>query len=164
MKKYSIIVLGGVLFPALIGAVYFSIMVKPGRFTSQKTKSLSSAASPEDAQALVAKPTQRPPAPPKSEDQDQVVRQIRSELQAVMDLNQKINSAQQSQSAQLLRIQEQAQIHQRILGEIQKTTVDKKIQTPSHEALLAQEKLRVIREETLRNKKTLDDNLHKPAA
>lgn len=102
------------------------------------------------------------PLPPKSADQEKVIQDIRSELQTVMDLNQKINSVQQSKSAQLLRIQEQASIHQKILTDIQKASDVKKPAMPSREALLAQEKLRIIREETLRNKKILEDRTSTP--
>ena len=47
-------------------------------------------------------------------------------------------------------------IHQRILNDIQKAALAQKTTQPTREALLAQEKLRIIREETLRNKKILE--------
>lgn len=97
------------------------------------------------------------PLPPTAGDQDKVIQDIRRQLQDVMDLNAKINSVQQSKSTQLLRIQDQASIHQKILADIQKTASVKVPVLPSREALLAQEKLRIIREETLRNKKILED-------
>jgi hypothetical protein len=73
-----------------------------------------------------------------------------------MQLNEKINQTHASRSAQLLTIQEQAVIHQRILSNIEQLSDTQSKAMPSREALLAQEKLRVIREETLRNKKALE--------
>ncbi len=80
------------------------------------------------------------------------VPQIRQEIQKILELNQKIKSVQGGRSVQLQRVQEQARIHQKILNELeasQKPDADQK--NPAKSAILAQEKLRIIHEETQRN-------------
>lgn len=80
------------------------------------------------------------------------VPQIRQEIQKILELNQKIKSVQGGRSSQLQRVQEQARIHQKILNELeasQKPDADQ--QNPAKSAILAQEKLRIIHEETQRN-------------
>lgn len=84
--------------------------------------------------------------------------QIRSEIQKILDLDKKIKSLQGNKSAQLQRIQEQARIHQKILGELETSKSQAAVEKPlDKEALLAQEKLRIIREETQRNAETVDE-------
>lgn len=93
------------------------------------------------------------PPPPKSGEP-----QIRQEIQRILDLDKKIKSLQLNRSAQLQRIQEQARIHQKILNELETSKKTNVAAKPlGHEALLAQEKLRIIREETQRNTKTVDE-------
>ena len=97
------------------------------------------------------------PAPPKIIANNTSIQTVQRELQSVIDLNQKINMVQTKKSAQLLRIQDQIMIQQRILNDIQRSVRTPKTGQPSRDALLAQEKLRIIHEESLQNKKTLED-------
>lgn len=98
------------------------------------------------------------PLPPKIVATDHSIQNIQRELQSVIELNKKINSVQTKKTTQLLRIQEQVLIQQKILDDIQSSaeqTSEKS--SPSREALLAQEKLKIIHEETLKSKKILDE-------
>ncbi len=90
--------------------------------------------------------------------------QIRQEIQKILDLDKKIKSLQVNKSAQLQRIQEQARIHQRILGELEASKKTDPSKKPlDKESLLAQEKLRIIRDETQRNSKMVDEIQKKSA-
>lgn len=106
------------------------------------------------AEAVPVKPGYVPPPPaPRAS-----VSQVRQEIQRIFDLNKMIQSVQSGRSLQLQRVQEQARIHQKILNELevsQKQTESQKIS--SKNALLAQEKLRIIHEETRRNVQVMDD-------
>ncbi|MBU9888516.1 MAG: hypothetical protein KTQ49_01435 [Candidatus Omnitrophica bacterium] len=94
-----------------------------------------------------------PVPPPKAGDP-----QIRQEIQKILDLDKKIKSLQGNKSVQLQRIQEQARIHQRILGELESSRKNGAAGKPvDKDALLAQEKLRIIREQTQRNAQTVDE-------
>ena len=93
------------------------------------------------------------PPPPKAGEP-----QIRQEIQKILDLDKKIKSLQTNRSAQLQRIQEQARIHQKILGELEASKKKTAVQKPlDKDVLLAQEKIRIIHEETQRNTKMVDD-------
>ncbi len=82
--------------------------------------------------------------------------QIRQEIQKIIELNNRIKKLQAGKTAQLQRIQEQARIHQKILDELEKSKVQKtELKTTDKEALLAQEKLRIIHEETQKNAQSL---------
>ncbi|MFA7255917.1 MAG: hypothetical protein WC133_07505, partial [Candidatus Omnitrophota bacterium] len=84
--------------------------------------------------------------------------QIRQEIQKILELNKKIKNVQSGRSVQLQRVQEQARIHQKILDELeasQKQTNGQK--ASSKNALLSQEKLRIIHEETQRNTQMMND-------
>lgn len=90
--------------------------------------------------------------------------QIRQEIQKILDLDKRIKSLQMNKSAQLQRIQEQARIHQKILGELEASKKNGSGRKPlDKDALLAQEKLRIIREETQRNVKMVDEIQKKSA-
>lgn len=80
------------------------------------------------------------------------VPKIRQEIQKIIDLNKQVRTVQSGRTTQLQRIQDQAKIHQKILGEIEGSQ-EKAVasQSPTKEALLVQEKLRIIHEETQRN-------------
>ncbi len=83
--------------------------------------------------------------------------QIRQEVQRILELNAKVKSLQGDQTAQLQRIQEQARIHQRVLDQLEASqSLQDSRKAPSKEALLAQEKLRIIHEETIRNRDILN--------
>ncbi len=102
----------------------------------------------------VVKPGYVPPPPtPRAS-----VPQIRQEIQKILDLNKKIQSVQAGRSSQLQRVQEQARIHQKILNELETSQKQAAIQkAPTKSALLAQEKLRIIHEETQRNAQMIDE-------
>ena len=85
------------------------------------------------------------------------VPQIRQEIQKILDLNKKIKNLQGGSTAQFQRVQEQARIHQKILNELEASQKQVSAQkVPTKNALLAQEKLRIIHEETQRNAKVLE--------
>jgi len=92
------------------------------------------------------------------------VPEIRQEIQKILDLNNKIKNLQSGRAVQLQRVQEQARIHQKILNELeasQKQTEGQKVSAKT--ALLAQEKLRIIHEETQRNSQAINDLKEMPA-
>jgi hypothetical protein len=84
------------------------------------------------------------------------VPQIRREIQKILDLNKTVKSVQSGSSAQLQRVQEQARIHQKILVGLESSQNQVGGQEASAKnAFLAQEKLRIIHEETQRNTQEL---------
>ncbi len=92
------------------------------------------------------------------------VPQVRQEIEKIFELNKKIKNVQSGRSVQLQRVQEQARIHQKILDELEASQKQGEGQKSSAKnALLAQEKLRIIHEETQRNAKTIDDLKEAPA-
>jgi len=147
-KKLLILTFLAVL--CFVAAAYYFIVKKPAISAKAPSTATESASLPSASKNIVI------PQPPNEAASKQVIDEIRRELQSVMALNEKINQVQSSKAAQLLKIQEQAVIHQRILATIEQMSSVQSKSMPSREALLAQEKLRIIREETLRNKKTLE--------
>jgi hypothetical protein len=113
------------------------------------------------AKAGSVKPGYVPPPPtPRAS-----VPQIRQEIQKIFELNKKIKNVQSGRSVQLQRVQEQARIHQKILNELEVSQKQANGQKASaKDALLAQEKLRIIHEETQRNAQMMDDLKEMPAA
>lgn len=92
------------------------------------------------------------------------VTQVRQEIQKILDLNKKIKNLQNGRTMQLQRVQEQARIHQKILNELEASQKQSNGQKASAKtALLAQEKLRIIHEETQRNAQAIDDLKEMPA-
>ncbi|MFA5168163.1 MAG: hypothetical protein WC530_06510 [Candidatus Omnitrophota bacterium] len=92
------------------------------------------------------------------------VSQIRQEIQKIFELSKMIKNVQSKRSVQLQRVQEQARIHQKILDALeasQKQTGGQK--TSAKSALLAQEKLRIIHEETRRNAQAIEKLKEAPA-
>lgn len=118
------------------------------------TKAFAEKSSVKTATVTPVRPDYVPPPPtPRAS-----VPQIRQEIQKILELNKKIKNVQSGRSVQLQRVQEQARIHQKILDELeasQKQTNGQK--ASSKKALLAQEKLRIIHEETQRNTQMMDD-------
>jgi hypothetical protein len=110
--------------------------------------------------AVPLKPGYVPPPPvPRAS-----VSQVRQEIQKILDLNKKIKNLQSGRAMQFQRVQEQARIHQKILNELetsQKQAAGQKASAKT--ALLAQEKLRIIHEETQRNAQAVDDLKEVPA-
>lgn len=87
------------------------------------------------------------------------VMKVRQEVQKIIELNKKIKDVQGGSSIQFQRVQEQARIHQKILAKIEASPEGQTglaSKTPSKEAFLAQEKLRIIHEETQRNAALLE--------
>ncbi|MFA5158954.1 MAG: hypothetical protein WC484_00410 [Candidatus Omnitrophota bacterium] len=110
------------------------------------------------AATVPMKPGYVPPPPRAS------VPQIRQEIQKIFELSKKIKSVQSRRSAQFQRVQEQARIHQKILDTLeasQKQTGGQKASAKN--ALLAQEKLRIIHEETRRNAQAIENLKEVPA-
>ncbi len=96
--------------------------------------------------------------PPPAVDLPPQVTQIRQEVQRVLQLNAQIKNLQGNQVAQVQRIQEQARMHQKILNKIETTpAVFSTGKGAEKEVLLAQEKLRIINNETQRNQAILRD-------
>lgn len=123
-----------------------SPVAKPVAVPPTSVKPLSSGASATRAGAVPPPPTPRASVP-----------KIRQDIQRILDLNKKIKNVQSGSSVQFQRVQEQARIHQKILNELevtQKQASSQKIPTKS--ALLAQEKLRIIHEETQRNSQMME--------
>ncbi|HCM43042.1 MAG TPA: hypothetical protein DIS66_07015 [Candidatus Omnitrophica bacterium] len=133
-----------------VAAAYYFIVKKPANSAKAPPAKAESVSAPAVSKNIAI------PQPPNDASSKQAIDEIRRELQSVMALNEKINQTHSSKAAQLLKIQEQAVIHQRILANIEQMSSMPTKSMPSREALLAQEKLRIIREETLRNKKTLE--------
>ena len=85
------------------------------------------------------------------------VPQIRQEIQKILALNKQIKNVQSGRSSQFQQIQEQARLHQKILNDLEfakQGEKDRKV--PTRADLLAQEKLRIIHEETQRNSEILE--------
>lgn len=93
------------------------------------------------------------------------VPQIRHEIQKIFELNKKIKNVQNGGSVQLQRVQEQARIHQKILDRLEASQKQASGEKASaKDALLGQEKLRIIHEETLRNTQVIEDLKAAPAS
>jgi hypothetical protein len=124
------------------------------------TKAFAEKPSVLPAPSASVKPGYVPP-PPK---QDASLPQIRQEIQRILDLNKKIKNVQSGRSVQLQHVQEQARIHQKILVQLEATQKQAEGQKASAKnALLAQEKLRIIHEETQRGTQVMDGLKDKPA-
>lgn len=134
--------------------------------TSSKTgsaggKPLSGGVTQSQKNSPVMKPGYVPPPPAPRVS----VPQIRLEIQKILDLNKQIRNVQSGSSIQLQRVQEQARIHQKILNELensQKPAVGQKALVRN--SLLAQEKIRIIHEETQRNTQMIEGLKAVPAS
>jgi|GEM_PF-5522733 len=158
-----------VLFFVAVIAVLAAIVFLLPRFLNKKTNlpvraSVSLDQEIQKADLSTLTPPKTPAPPSQSVDQEKAIRDIRRELQSVMDLNSQINAVKQTGSSQMLRIQEQVQIQQKMLVDIQRISTSANAKIPSREALLAQEKLRMIHEQTLRNTKILEETVRKTAS
>lgn len=108
------------------------------------------------SEKVLSNNAQATPAVPKLSGQENEIQRIRKELQAVMDLNKKINSIHTARTDLLVRLDDKTLAQQKILNGIQRSEI-KVPEVLSRETLLAQEKLRMIREETMRSKKVFDE-------
>jgi hypothetical protein len=118
------------------------------------TRAIAGKSSVQTATPMPLKPGYVPP-PPTSRVS---VPQIRQEIQKIFELNKRIKNLQGGRSVQLQRVQEQARIHQKILDQLeisQKQANGKKVSAKN--AFLAQEKLRIIHEDTQRNTQAIAD-------
>jgi len=146
----KLLIISFLALTCIVVAAYYFIVKKPAISAKAPPSEVASVSTP------VAPKNIAIPQPPNDASSKQVIDEIRRELQSVMALNEKINQTHSSKVAQLLKIQEQAVIHQRILANIEQMSSVPTKSIPSREVLLAQEKLRIIREETLRNKQALE--------
>ena len=147
----------GISSPTGILGAKNSLAVRPTKIVMAASSPRLTHATPALANAAVKNPTFAksavtqtafipPPAPRIA------LPQIRQEIQKILDLNKRIRNIQGGSVLQFRKIQEQARIHQKILNEIegsQKSELGAK--TPDKETLLAQEKLRIIHEESKRD-------------
>lgn len=134
-----------------VGSAATQVLAEKSSVQSEKTT--PEKPSVQGAKIASVKPGYVPPPPtPRAS-----VPQIRQEIQKIFDLNKKIKSVQGGRSAQLQRVQEQARIHQKILNELEASQKQTSGQKASPSALLAQEKLRIIHEETQRNTQVVND-------
>ena len=87
------------------------------------------------------------------------VPELRQEIQRVLDMNKRIQTLQGGSAAQLQRVQEQARIHQRILNQLESSAAskDRSGKNPEKDVLLAQEKMRIIYEETRSNRAMFEE-------
>ena len=85
------------------------------------------------------------------------VPQIRQEIQRILELNKQIKNVQNGRTGQFQRVQEQARLHEKILNDLESSKQEAKgRKVPQKEDLLAQEKLRIIHEETQQGKELLE--------
>jgi len=133
------------------------MMEKAGNMASAGAAATRVLAGKQSASALKSVPVKPGYVPPPPTPRVSVP-QIRQEIQKIFELNTKIKNVQSGRSVQLQRVQEQARIHQKILDQLeasQKQTNGQKASAKN--ALLAQEKLRIIHEETQRNAQVMGD-------
>ena len=108
---------------------------------------------PAPRRRAVVKPGYVPAAPPRTPPPQ--TQQIRQEIQSILALNQKIKNIQGDRVQQLQRIQEQARLHQKVLDQIDAESAESERAATAKEALLAQEKLRIIHDEAKRSQELL---------
>ena len=85
------------------------------------------------------------------------VSDVERQLTELIQLNESIRQSQQGQVKSAQRIIEQARIHQRILKDIKTTqSPARNVQPTNADEILKQEKLRLIREQTERNRRIIE--------
>ncbi len=88
---------------------------------------------------------------------DLEVVKIQKQINEIIDANEKFKSLQQSQTDQIRQITEQAQMHRRMLQELEeKNRSSRELKTSDVDEILRQEKMRIIENETEKNKNLLD--------
>lgn len=88
---------------------------------------------------------------------DPQVVKIQKEIQGILKLNEELKDRYRSQVKEIQRINEQAKIHQKILDDISKIPRKPVVLKPQDtEELLKQEKLRMIEQETVANRKFIE--------
>ena len=104
-----------------------------------------------NVQSAIAQPLAKPLAT------DPEVVRIRQQIQDIIKINDEIKGKYNNQSAEIQRISEQAQIHQRILTDLETAKNVKRTYTPTDATeIVRQEKLRLIEDQTKRNKRTME--------
>jgi hypothetical protein len=123
---------------------------------SQDTKSVGSSVPSKSSMGAETKKIKQMVVPPPPVPR-MALPQIRQEIQKILALNKQIKSVQSGRAGQFQQIQEQARMHQKILNDLELAKQgerDRKV--PTRADLLAQEKLRIIHEETQRNADLLE--------
>jgi hypothetical protein len=88
---------------------------------------------------------------------DTSVVNIQNQIKEIIRINESLKANEQRHLAEIQRIMDQARVHQRILEELRAAKGTKGKAKPSEaEELLRQEKLRLIQEETEKNKKFIE--------
>ena len=116
------------------------------------SNSKSPPAKPSPARKSSAQKQKGEPVKKKQEDNKEL-EALQSEIAGMLKINETLKPLKQVQAAEIQRITEQAQIHQRILRNLQ--TVSPVYQVTDTDRLLRQEKIRLIQEQTLRNRQVL---------
>ena len=151
--------MGGASASAGIVATKSPVVVMPSRISPVVATAVPTLATTNLAKSVITKTFYVPPPAPRI-----ALPQIRQEIQRILVLNQRIKSIQGGSATQFRQIQEQALIHQKILNEIEGTQKqESETKTPDKETLLAQEKLRIIHEESKRDAKIMGAGLSAPS-
>ncbi len=88
---------------------------------------------------------------------DLEVVKIQKQINEIIDANEKFKTLQQSQTDQIRQITEQAQMHRKMLQELEdKNKSSRELKTSDVDEILRQEKMRIIENETEKNKNLLD--------
>lgn len=88
---------------------------------------------------------------------DLEVVKIQKQISEIIETNEKFKSLQQSQTDQIRQITEQAQMHRRMLQDLEeKNRSPQTLKTDDVDEILRQEKMRIIENETEQNKLLLD--------
>jgi len=88
---------------------------------------------------------------------DLEVVKIQKQINEIIETNEKFKSLQQSQTDQIRQITEQAQMHRRMLQDLEeKNKSPQSLKTDDVDEILRQEKMRIIENETEQNKLLLD--------
>jgi len=82
---------------------------------------------------------------------------LQKQISDIIKLNESIKASQQAQVGEVQRIIEQARIHQRILTELKEGEGKEEVKSSDAEVLLKQEKVRLIQNETEKNKEFIEE-------
>lgn len=89
---------------------------------------------------------------------DPSVVRIQQQINEIIRLNETLKARNQSQMMEIQRITDQAHIHQKLLEDLQSEPEGKaELKTSDSESILNQEKLRVISDETEKNRRYIED-------
>ncbi len=82
---------------------------------------------------------------------------LQKQISDIIKLNESIKASQRGQVTEIQKIIDQARIHQRILTELKEGEEKGEVKPADAEALLRQEKVRLIQEQTEQNKEFIDE-------